>query len=64
MFSPDIINEIYAEHLHYLMWQREEKNRILKLVNEKKKQEMWKKIFPPSSKPDDSYIFNNPDNLF
>lgn len=41
------IKEIQAEEKAYAQWEKEEKNRILAMSNEERKQEAWYKLFPP-----------------
>lgn len=43
----DIYKEIKAEERAYAEWERAEKNRILKMSSEVRKQEAWNKLFPP-----------------
>lgn len=59
VFDEDSVKDIKAEERQYELWQRDQKNRILKMANTQRKQEEWNKIFPPLSPPDDSYLEGN-----
>lgn len=52
----DDANEVRMEERQHELWQRDQKNRILKMTNSKRKQAEWNKVFPPLSPPDDSYL--------
>ena len=54
----DTLMEIKNEEKAYQEWLRGKKNRILSMVNEKRKQAEWKKYFPPVTH-DDSYLSGN-----
>lgn len=54
--DPDSVNDLKAEEQEYRNWQRQERNRILRIVNPERKQAEWNKVFPPIEPPDDSYL--------
>jgi hypothetical protein len=49
----DMLNEINKEAQEYHKWERAEKNRILKMFNQQKKQEAWRLLFPQAEHSDD-----------
>lgn len=49
--------EVQAEEWGYKKWEREQKNRILAMHDQKKKQEAWNKLFPVMVL-DDSWLNN------
>jgi len=49
MLDEDMVNELVAEDKAYRKWEREEKNRILRMHNPDNKRKAWDKLFP---KPD------------
>lgn len=53
--DEDSANDIVYEDRAYSKWEREEKNRILRIPNQKRKAEEWKKLFPPYTQ-DDSFL--------
>lgn len=52
-------NTIIAEDKQYYAWEREQKNRILNIVNPIRKMEEWKRVFGTKQEPDDSYLEGN-----
>jgi len=46
-YTPDNLKEIKAEEKAYSQWERDEKNRILSIVNIDRKQREWNKLFSP-----------------
>lgn len=53
--TPDTIMEMAREEVVYQEWVREEKNRILRMSDTRKKQGAWDKLFPPMQH-DDSWM--------
>lgn len=53
MYAPEYYNDLTAEERGYKKWEQEEKNRILKMHDYKKKQEAWKNLFPVMTLSDD-----------
>ena len=52
------INTLIAEDKAVRDWEREMKNKILRMANEDKKQKEWNLYFK-REEPDDSYLENN-----
>ena len=52
------INTLIAEDNAYYQWEREQRNRILRIANEDRKQAEWNKYFRREP-PDDSYLLTN-----
>ena len=46
----DTLNQIKAEERQYEQWQINERNRILRVSDQKRKQEMWNKLFPKAER--------------
>lgn len=59
MIDSDTINKTALEERAYRQWERKEKNRILSIKDERKKQEQWERAFGIVKKPDDSYLLGN-----
>lgn len=53
--TEDDANDVVFEDRAYDRWVREEKNRILRIPNQKRKQEEWRKLFP-TFVSDDSWL--------
>lgn len=45
-YSPEYYNDLIAEERGYKKWEQEQKNKILRMTNPKRKQEEWNKLFP------------------
>lgn len=45
-YPPEYYNDLIAEERGYKKWEQEQKNRILRMTNPKRKQEEWNKLFP------------------
>lgn len=56
IFDENTANQVKAEEQAYSEWVYKQKNRILAMANEKRKQVEWNKLFTPVTKPDDSYL--------
>ena len=54
-YTIDNAKEIKAEERAYEKWEREVRNRILSMTNQKRKQELWSQYFPVMTL-DDSYL--------
>jgi hypothetical protein len=46
IFDEKSANEVKREEREYEAWQIKEKNRILSVSNQKRKQKMWNRLFP------------------
>ena len=55
VFDESSANDVVYEDRAHSKWEREEKNRILRIPNQQRKQEEWKKLFPPYTQ-DDSWL--------
>lgn len=55
-FDVDTYNTIYQEAKAEERYDRELKNRILKLSNQVRKQGLWSEHFPPQEAPNDDYL--------
>lgn len=58
VFDESSANDVVYEDRAYSKWEREEKNRILRIPNQQRKQEEWRRLFP-THEPDDSYLQGN-----
>jgi hypothetical protein len=52
-------NTLIAEDKQYYKWEREQKNKILSMVNGEKRQKLWQEMFGTKQKTDDSYLEGN-----
>jgi len=56
MFDIDTYNIMAEEEKAFIKWKKEQRDRILKIDNYKRKQIEWNKVFIPIEEPDDSYL--------
>lgn len=55
MITPEDVNQANNESYQYAQWERAEKNRILSISNNDRKQKEWSRLFP-TFKSDDSWM--------
>lgn len=53
------INTINQEAYMVTFWEREQKNKILKMSNVQRKKEVWNKLFPKMKQSDDWMLTAN-----
>ena len=46
IYDEDYYNNVKAEERQYEAWQIKEKNRIFRLMDSRKKQQEWNKLYP------------------
>ena len=58
IFDADSANEVVRENKAYQVWEKEQKNKILGMVDSVKKQAAWRQLFPEVTH-DDSFLAGN-----